>query len=112
MRDSKPGDNASLDELLGIHVSDICQRFGFDPFSEIISADEQISLVPCCFRKWPYDIQAPLSKRPRAGQWIEYPPWLMYIWRKPLALVALLHVFVRLFLHVWPQAILDYGSMG
>ena len=67
MRDSEPGDNVSPDKLLGIHVSNICQWFGFDPFSEVISADEQISFVPRCFRKWPYDIQALLSKRPRAG---------------------------------------------
>ena len=74
MRDSEPGDNVSPDKLLGIHVSDICQRFGFDPFGEVISADKQISLVPYCFRKWPYNIQAPLGKRPRVGQWIEDPP--------------------------------------
>ena len=67
MRDSEPGDNVSPDKLLGIHVSDICQWFSLDPFSKVISADEQISLVPCCFRKWPYNIQAPLSKWPRVG---------------------------------------------
>ena len=78
MRDSELGDKVSSNKLLGIHVSDICQWFGFDPFGEVISTDEQISFVPCCFRKWPYDIQAPLSKRLRAGQWIEDPPRLMY----------------------------------
>ena len=74
MRDSGPSDNVSPNKLLGIHISDIYQWFGFNPFGEVISADKQISFIPRCFRKWPYDIQAPLSKQPRAGQWNEDPP--------------------------------------
>ena len=68
MRDFKHSDNAPPNELLGIHVSNICQRFDFDPFGEVINADKKISIVSYCFRKFPYNIQAPLSKWPRAGQ--------------------------------------------
>ena len=74
MRDSELGNNVSPDEPFGIHISDICYGFGFNPFSEVISVNEQIYFVPYCFGKWPYDIQAPLGKRPRVGQWIEDPP--------------------------------------
>ena len=112
MRDTKLGDNVLPDKLFGVHISDICQRFDFDPFGKIVSVDEQISFVPYCPGKWPDDIQAQLSERPRAGQWIEGPSWLMYVWCKPLTLVTFLHVFMRFFLHVQPPVALGDGPMG
>ena len=50
--DSEPSDDVPPNKLLGIYVSNVCQWFGFDPFCEIISADEKVSFVPHCFRKW------------------------------------------------------------
>ena len=72
-RDSKPSDNIFPNEFLGIHITDICQWFSFDPFSEVIYADQQISLISRCLRERSYNIQAPLSKRPRTGQRIKDP---------------------------------------
>ena len=51
MRDPKLGDNVFLDKLLSIHISDVRQWFNFDPFGEIICADQQISLVTYYFGK-------------------------------------------------------------
>ena len=45
-------DNVFPEKLLCVHISDIHQRFSFDPFGEIICADQQILLISCCFRKW------------------------------------------------------------
>ena len=39
MRDAKPSDNVLPNESLGIHVSDICQWFGFDPLGKVVCAD-------------------------------------------------------------------------
>ena len=39
MRDLEPGNNVFPNKLLGVHIFDICQRFSFNPFSKIISAD-------------------------------------------------------------------------
>ena len=65
MRDPKPGDNIFPDKFLGIHLSDVRQGLDFNPFDEIVCADQQISLVTCCFRKRTNNIQAPLCKQPR-----------------------------------------------
>ena len=66
-RDPELGDDVFLDNLFGVNVSDIRQGFSFYPFSEVISADEQIPFVPYCLRKWLDNIQAPLGKWLRAG---------------------------------------------
>ena len=44
-------DNVFPEKLLCVHISDIRQRLNFDPFGEIICANQQILLVSCCFRK-------------------------------------------------------------
>ena len=66
-KDPEPGDNIFPKKLVGIHIPDICQGLSFKPFCEIVRADQQISLVPCCFRKKANNIQAPLSEWPGAG---------------------------------------------
>ena len=74
MKDPKLSNNIFPNKSLHIHVPDICQWFNFNPLSEVIYADQQPSLIPCCLRERPYNIQAPLSKRPRVGQRIENTP--------------------------------------
>ena len=70
MRYSEASDNVLLEKLLYVHISNICQRLNFNPFGEIICADQQIFLVSYCFRKWVNNIQDPLCKRPRIGEGI------------------------------------------
>ena len=53
MRDFEPSDNIFLNKSLGIHNPDICQWFNFNPFGEVIRADQQIPLIPTALRKWP-----------------------------------------------------------
>ena len=101
-RDSKPSDNIFPNKSLGIHVSDFCQWFSFNPFGEVICADQQISLVPCCLRERAYNVQAPLSKWPRSGQRIKGTSRLVNAWGKSLALVTFLHILLCLPLHIWP----------
>ena len=66
-RDSKPSDNIFPNKSLSIHILGICQWFSFNPFGEVIHANQQILLIPCCLRERTYNVQAPLSERPRAG---------------------------------------------
>ena len=47
MRDPESCDNVFPNKFLGVHVPDICQGLSFNPFSEIVRADQQIRLVPC-----------------------------------------------------------------
>jgi len=49
MRDPKLSDNILPNEFLSIYISDICQRLNLDSLCEVISADQQEPLVPCCF---------------------------------------------------------------
>ena len=70
-RDSKPSDNIFPNKSLGIHIPDICQWFTFNPLGEVIRVDQQIPLIPCCLRERTYNVQASLSKKPRAGQRIK-----------------------------------------
>ena len=102
MGDPKPSDNIFPNKSLGIHIRDICQWFNFNPLSEVICADQQPFLIPCCLRERSYNIQAPLSKWPRAGQRIKDSSWLMNVWGKSLALVTFLHIFLCYLLHVQP----------
>ena len=61
-RDSKPSDNIFPNESLSIHFPNIRQWFIFNPFGEVVCADQQISLIPCCPGRRTYNVQAPLSK--------------------------------------------------
>ena len=70
MRYFKASDDVLLEKFLYIHISDVRQRLCFNPFGEIVCADQQIFLVSRCFRKWANNIQAPLCKRPRTGKGI------------------------------------------
>ena len=67
MRDSKPSDNIFPNKSLGIHIPNICQWFNFNPFGEVIPADQQICFIPYCLREMAYNVQGPLSKRLRVG---------------------------------------------
>ena len=67
MRDPEPGDNVFLDKFLGVYIFDVCQGLGFNPFGEIVCANQHISLVTCYFGERANNIQAPLCKRPRVG---------------------------------------------
>ena len=55
-KDLEPCDDVFLDKSLGIYVSDICQRFSLYPIGKVVSADQQISLVSCCYREKANDI--------------------------------------------------------
>ena len=70
MRYPEPSDNVLPEKLLYVHILDICQRLSFNPFGEIVYADQQIFLVSRCFRKWANNIQTLLCKGPRAGKGI------------------------------------------
>ena len=72
-RDSESSDNIFLNKSLGIHNPDICQWFSFNPFGEVIYADQQIPLIPCCLKERVYNVQTPLSERLRARQRIKSP---------------------------------------
>ena len=110
-RDSKSSDNIFPKKSLGIYVLDICKWFNFNSFGEVICTDQQISLIPCCLREGLYNIQAPLSKRPRAGQMIKDTSWLMNVWGKSLVLITFLHILLCLPLHIWPPISLGEGSV-
>ena len=60
-RDFKPNDNSFSNKSLGIHIFDICQWFSFNPFGEVICADQQISFVLCCLKEMAYNVQAPIE---------------------------------------------------
>ena len=74
MRDLKSSNDVLPDKLLSIHILDVGQGLGFNPFGEIVYANQQISLISYCFRERAYNIQAPLSEQPRTGKGIEDPP--------------------------------------
>ena len=45
-RSPEAGDDVLPDEFLGVHVRNVGQGFSFHPFSEVISSDYYVSLVP------------------------------------------------------------------
>ena len=47
-RDPESCDNFFSNKFLGIHIPDICQGLSFNPLSEVVYADQQIPLIPCC----------------------------------------------------------------
>ena len=110
-RDSKPSDNIFPNKSLCIRIPNICQWFSFNLLSEVIRASQQISFIPCCLRERTYNVQAPLSKRPRAGQRIKDSFGLMNVWCKSLALVTLLHILLFFLLHIWPSIALSEGPI-
>ena len=59
MGDSKSCDNIFPNKSFGIHVFDICQWFSFNPFGEIVYADQQIPLISCHLREIAHNIQPP-----------------------------------------------------
>ena len=48
VRDSKSSDNIFPKEFLGVHILDICQWFNFNPFGEVICADQHRLLISRC----------------------------------------------------------------
>ena len=110
-RNSKPSNNILPNKFLSIYISNICQRFSFNPFGKVICANQQVSLIPCRFRERTYNVQFLLRKRPRARQWIKEPSCLMNVWCLTLALVILLHIFLCFLLHIWPSIALCEGPV-
>ena len=55
-RDPESCNDVSPDEPFSIYVSDVGQWLGFDPFGEVIRADQQIPLISCCLREGAYNI--------------------------------------------------------
>ena len=100
---SEAGDDVLPDEFLGVHVSNVGQGFSFHPFSEVISSDYYVSLVPRSFGERSDNIKAPLCERPWAREGVENPSRLVDIRGESLALVTLLSVFLGLSLHVRPS---------
>ena len=108
---SEAGDDVPLDEFLGIHVPNVGQRFSLHLFSEVISSDYYVSLVPRSFGERSDNIKTPLRERPRAREGVENPSGLVDIRSKSLALIALLGVLLGLSLHVRPPVSLGEGPM-
>ena len=102
VRSFEARNNVFPNELLGIHVPDVGQRFSLYPFGEIIGVDYYVLFIPCCLRERIDNIKTPLSKRPRAGEGVKDSSWLVDIWGEFLALIALLCIFLGLSLHVRP----------
>ena len=65
-RNSKSCNNVLPDKPLHIYVPDVRQGLSFNPFGEVVCADQQILLVSYGFRKKADNVQPPLRKRPRA----------------------------------------------
>ena len=51
MRYFEVSDNVLLDKPLYVHILDIRQRLNFNPFGEIVCANQQIFLISRCFWK-------------------------------------------------------------
>ena len=69
MRNSKPADNVSPDEVCAFGLADCGQRFGFYLFGEVIYCyDDEFSL---CQSGWEQSDQfySPFRERPRADDW-------------------------------------------
>ena len=65
LRDPKPCNDVLPYEVLRVLLSDGGRRLGFDPFGEVIGGYYQPPLVPWGLVKRSYDVQTPLSERPR-----------------------------------------------
>ena len=82
MRNPESSNDILPNKSLDIHIFDISQRFNFDPFGEIVRADQQILFTSYCLREKTYNIQAPLGKGPRARKKIKNSSRLMNVWRE------------------------------
>ena len=111
MRNTELSNDILPDKPLDIHTSDVSQRFSFNPFSEIVYADQQILFTSYCFREMTYNIQALLGKRPRAKKRIKNSFRLMNVWRKSLTLITFFNIFLCFLLHARPPVSLSNGSM-
>ena len=100
-----------LDEFFDIYISDISQRFSLDLLGKIICADQQVLFVFECFRERTYNVQALLSKRPRARKRIENPSRLVNVWSESLILITFFDIFFRFFMHAWPPISLSNGPV-
>ena len=107
--DPTPSDNIFPYKSLGIHISDICQRLNFNPFGEVIGANQQPPPISYCFSEGAHNIHAPLCKGLGAGQRVENNHWLMDILGVSLTLVILFHIFLCFFLHIRPAIPLGEG---
>ena len=76
MRDFKPCDNVFPNEFFLHPHPEVCQWLSFNPLGKVIHAYQQILLIPYCFGEKAHDVQSPLSKGPRAGQWVKNSPKL------------------------------------
>ena len=94
--------NIFPNEFLGVHIPDVGQRFSLHPFGEIIGSNDYISLISCSFGERTDNIKTPLSKRPKAGEWVKDSSGLVDIWGESLALIALLRILLGLCLHFRP----------
>ena len=108
---SEACNNNFPNEFLGVHIPDVGQRFSLYPFGEIIGSNDYISLISCSFGERTDNIKTPLSKRPKAGEWVKDSSWLMDIWGESLALITLLCIFLGFSLHVRPPVPLGERSM-
>ena len=102
MRSSEARNDVFPNEFLGIHVSDVGQRFSLYPFGEIIGADYYVPLISCYFRERTDNIKTPLSKQLRAGEGVKDSSRLVDIWGESLALITLLRIFLGISLHIRP----------
>ena len=66
-RDSKSRDDVLTDKVLRVLLGDGGQRFRFDPLCEVVRGYYQPPFVPWSSVERAYDVQTPLSERPRAG---------------------------------------------
>lgn len=112
MRNSETGNDILPYKSLHIYVSDIGQRLSFDPFREIVCADQKVLPVSCGLWEWTHYIQTPLCKRPWNKYWVEDSTWLVYVRCKSLTLITLLYIIMGFFLHVRPPILLSNGSVG
>ena len=103
--------DVSPDEPFRICISDVSQWLRFDPFDEVIYADQQIPLISRYLGKGSYNIQAPLGEWPWAGQRVEDPAELMDAQGKPLALVTFPNILQSFLLHPRPPVTLGKGSV-
>ena len=88
MRYSEAGDNVLPDKLLYVHISDIHQRLSFNPFGEIVCADQQIFLIRAALGNGPTMSKPHCAK----GQGLERGFKNPLGWRKSLTLIAFLRI--------------------
>ena len=108
----EPRQDVLPDKLLGVVLCDLGQWFGLDPFGEVICAYEKVPPIVLCCWQWTYDIQSPLGKRPRAGEWRKVIRGSMDNWRVFLALLAISHIYLGILLHIRPPVPLGDCVVG